>query len=127
MSRNPASDAPTTATAPTATATRAAERRRWEGRAVVAVIAGIIIVLLVGWIINGLPGLKRPNVLNVVLLLVAIVSGGLTVIFVFDALRKARLRQHAKRRDMLVVLVASLITAGVAIIEMIQAFQELPH
>lgn len=92
-----------------------------------AVIGGVVVVMLIGWLISGMPGLKGANVLNVVLLLVAIISGGLTVIYVTIALRKVRLREQAKVRDMVVVLVASLITAGVAFVEMIQALQQLPR
>ena len=113
--------------APAATAVRSEEARRWGGKTALTIIAGIVVVVLVGWIINGMPGLDHPNVLDVVLLIVTIVSGGLTVIYVLDALRKLRARKKASVRDMLVVLMASLITAGVALVEMFQAFQQLPR
>jgi cytochrome bd-type quinol oxidase subunit 2 len=126
VSQDSASNAPS-ATVATTTTTQPEEGRRWRGTAVLAVIGGVVVVLLIGWLISGMPGLKGANVLNVVLLLVAIISGGLTVIYVTIALRKIRLREQAKVRDMVVVLMASLITAGVALVEMIQALQQLPR
>ena len=84
----------------TTTTTQPEESRRWRGTAVLAVIGGVVVVMLIGWLISGMPGLKGANVLNVVLLLVAIISGGLTVIYVTIALRKVRLREQAKVQDM---------------------------
>lgn len=99
------------------------------GRASVAIAAlvALVIVVGIGWLVAGLPGLREANSVSVALLLIALVSGSLTLIFVMDALRKVRKREAAGTRDILVVVVCSLITGAVALIQLVQTVQQLPH
>lgn len=95
--------------------------------AIIVGIVALVIVLAIGWIAAGLPGLHATNTVSVALLLVALVSGSLTLIFVIDAVRRARKREAASRRDMAVVVICSLITAVVALIQLVQVIQQLPY
>lgn len=98
-----------------------------RGTIILVSIFALVIVVAIGWIVTGLPGLHRANSVSVALLLIALISGSLTLIFVVDTVRKARKRQVVGARDMVVVLVCSLITATVAMIQLVQTLQQLPH
>lgn len=97
-----------------------------RGRAVVIGIVALLIVGALGWILAGLPGLHSPNALGIALIVAALISGGLTLIFVVDALRKARKREQASVREMVVVVICAMITGVIALVQLIQTIQQLP-
>lgn len=115
--------------AATAVASAPHEKGRSSGRAGALIAAGValVVVLALGWIVAGLPGLQSPNVLGVALIIAALISGGLTLIFVVDALRKARRREQPNARGIVVVVICSLITGVIALIQLIQTVQQVAH
>lgn len=99
--------------------------RRTRALLILGVAAGV--ALLLGWIFAGLPGVGAPDALGVALVAVAIASGGLSLIFVFNAVRKARGSERVGRRELAAVVVSSAITGIISLIQLFQTLQQLGH
>jgi hypothetical protein len=98
--------------------------RRRRHPILIAVVA-VGLALLLGWIIAGLPGIGAANSITVILLVVTGISGGLTLVFVVSAIRKAHQRKRLGAGEMFAVVVCSLITGAVSIVQLAQTALQL--
>ncbi len=124
----PVSDIRTRETATTALAEAepATPSRRGLHPALIVLIA-IGAAVLLGWIFAGLPGLPAANALGLVLLVIAALSGTLTLVFVIVGLRKASRGQRLTRREVILVITSSLITGSISLVQLVQTIQQLTH
>jgi Na+/proline symporter len=98
--------------------------RRRLPPALIAVIA-IGLALPLGWIFAGLPGIGARGSVSLFLLVVGGISGGLTLVFVVNAIRKARHRKRLSLGEMLAVVVSSLITGAISTVQLVQTALQL--
>jgi hypothetical protein len=89
------------------------------------VALAIGVALLLGWALAGLPGVGNSTAVNTALLIAALVSGGLTVIFVIYGLRKSRSTQQLSLRDGALVLCSALVTGLFTILQLISTAEQL--
>jgi hypothetical protein len=96
-------------------------------RTTLIVVLAIGVALLLGWALAGLPGVGNSSAVNVALLVAALISGGLTVIFVLYGVHKARTTQQLSVRDGMLVLSSALITGLLTILQLISTAQQITH
>jgi hypothetical protein len=94
-------------------------------RTALVVVLALAVASLLGWALAGLPGVGNSSKVNTALLIAALISGGLTVIFVIYGLRKARTTQQLRVRDGMLVLVSGLITGLLTILQLISTTEQL--
>lgn len=109
----------------TAVAEPPARRGLRQIHPVVIVLVAVGLAALLGWVFAGFPGIRASGSVSVVLLVVAAVSGTLTLIFVVDAVRKTRSRKRMSAGEMRAVVASGLVTGLVSLIQLVQTALQL--